>query len=294
MQGRLASVDTRFCCFVVQIAHVAAQAQRVAVPCSVGGQARADPKTARISGVKACGMGHKPRQVGAALQRGRSLAAVDDGPAVGGPLHGVKGCLAPQRAESFRPAGAEIHHIPLSVLRLHQIAVAGFLQSTIGVVLVQNRVIRARLIGTIQCAAATHADLMGDACAPLGQDDIIPAVLFQQVWAFTGAFGVAVPQKAGRTSRGAGVGCQGQQTSTAVQHHVALAVVIHKKRRVNTVFFNDGGRIPRAFGRRGARHNLCARAGMVIVAAQSGRDVETPIIIRNIGCPVAVAALKAL
>ena len=148
MQGGLASVDTRFCCFVVQIAHIAAQAQRAAVPCGIGGQARADPKAARIGGVKAGGVGHEPRQVGGRrCSADGPFAAVDDGPAVGGPLHGVQRGLAAQRAETVLRAGAEVNRVPLSVLCLHQVAVAGFLQSSIGVVLVQNRVVGARLVG---------------------------------------------------------------------------------------------------------------------------------------------------
>ena len=239
-------------------------------------------------------MGHEPRQVGAALQRGRPLAAVDDGPAVGGPLHGVQRGLAAQRAETVLRAGAEVNRVPLSVLCLHQVAVAGFLQSSIGVVLVQNRVVGARLVGAVQRAGAADADLVGHAGAALCQNNIIPPVFLQDVRALASALYVAVPQKAGGACRRAGVGRQGQQTRAAVQHHVALAVAVRKKRRIDAVFLNDGGWVPRAFGRGGTRHDLRARAGMVVVAAQSGRDVETPTIIRNIGCPVAVAALKAL
>ncbi|MNC21955.1 hypothetical protein D3C75_699430 [compost metagenome] len=185
---------------------------------------------------------HSLRQSRSPLYQAGSLAAVDNKPAVLRPLDRLqtgfpaKGAVAPLQG----PSG-QMHHPPFPVLGFHKLAVARPLDNGRRISLGVHGVGRTGFIRPQQLPRAGHCNTVAIFCPAFGKNQIIPAVLPQEMRTFRRSTAGSVPQLHRFSGRGHAVGGERKQPGAAPAiHHVAAAVLIHKVGGVDPLMVQHG------------------------------------------------------
>ena len=240
--------------------------------------------------VKQISLKYTLRQIRGRLLQAGAPAPVDGQPAVFGPLHRIQRRL-PSHCGIMSLIGpaAEIVTPPLSVLILHQLAMAAALDGGLGIRLPHHRVVGRILIGAVHIFAAGHIDAVPIACAPLRHHGVIIAVLFQQMRPFGAALPRAVPGRPHLPGHLQTVPAQGHGLRRLGNDHVPAAVLLHKMGGVNIVHFQADGLAVGPFWPVGHHHQLPAHHIVVPLAIriepQRGKDIEPALHIGDIRRP---------